>query len=569
VTITGQPGSWHFAASKSGYQTNTWDQSITTTGQRDAFLYKEAPADITLTLYVHEGSTSGPKLSGARVAGHDGAGNHFDKTTNSSGYVTITGQPGSWHFAASKSGYESNIWDQSITSTCTKHAFLIEQAPADVTLTLYVHEGSSSGPKLSGVRVQGYDGSGSSFDKSTNSSGYVTITGQPGSWHFAASKSGYQTNTWDQSITSTTTKHAYLQPLPNQAPTCSLSASPRSGTAPLAVTFSMSASDPDGSVSAWLLDVDGDGNADFSGNGAPPSTRSYTYTSPGNYSARLVVSDDDGASDLDTETVNVGSENQPPSCSLSASPRSGSAPLTVTFSMSASDPDGVVSPWVLDPGDGSPSYSGSGAPPSTKTHTYNASGTYTAILMVSDNDDATASDAETIVVTSADVTLTLYVHEGSSSGPKLSGARVAGHDGAGNHFDKTSNSSGYVTITGNSGSWHFAASKSGYETNIWDQSITTTCTKHAYLIKPPPADITLTLYVHEGSSSGPKLSGARVAGHDGAGNHFDKTSNSSGYVTITGQPGSWHFAASKSGYETNIWDQSITTTCTKHAFLIR
>lgn len=37
---------------------------------------------VTLTLYVHEGSASGPLLSGARVTGSDGAGKSFDKTTD-------------------------------------------------------------------------------------------------------------------------------------------------------------------------------------------------------------------------------------------------------------------------------------------------------------------------------------------------------------------------------------------------------------------------------------------------------------------------------------------------------
>jgi PKD repeat protein len=458
-----------------------------TSSDEDSTVGTPLPGSIEVTVQLH---TTGPEhmaIEGADVQAQDGWRRFYEGSTNPDGAVTFTGSPGTWRFTAWKEGCHAVSWSDDIAASKITSASLnppssvISPLAGLVTLTLYVHEGSSSGPKLSGARVAGDDGAGNHFDKSTNSSGYVAITGQPGSWHFAVSKSGYQSNIWDQSITTTCTKHAHLQPLPNQAPTCSLSASPRSGSAPLTVTFSMSASDPDGSVCAWLLDVDGDGDADFSGNSAPPSTRSYTYALPGDYSARLVVSDDDGAPGLDTEMVTVGSEHQPPSCSLSASPRSGSAPLTVTFSMSASDPDGVVSPWVLNPGDGSPSYSGSGAPPSTKTHTYNASGTYTAILMVSDNDDATASDAETIVVTSADVTLTLYVHEGSSSGPKLSGARVAGHDGAGNHFDKSTNSSGYVAITGQPGSWHFAVSKSGYQSNIWDQNTTSSTTRHAYI----------------------------------------------------------------------------------------
>jgi hypothetical protein len=80
---------------------------------------------------------------------------------------------------------------------------------AQVTLTLYVDEGSSAGPVLAGVQVTGQTGN-ISFSQVTNSSGYVTITGAPGTWSFTASKAGYQTNTWSQSITATATLHAFL-----------------------------------------------------------------------------------------------------------------------------------------------------------------------------------------------------------------------------------------------------------------------------------------------------------------------------------------------------------------------
>jgi len=79
---------------------------------------------VTLTLYVHENSASGPIIVGALVTGYDGSGKAFSGLTNSYGYVTITGTPGTWSFIASKSGYWANSWSQSITSTCTKHAYL-------------------------------------------------------------------------------------------------------------------------------------------------------------------------------------------------------------------------------------------------------------------------------------------------------------------------------------------------------------------------------------------------------------------------------------------------------------
>ncbi len=291
--------------------------------------------EVTLTLYVHEDSASGPIISGATVTGQDGEGNAFSQVTNSSGYVTIIGAPGTWSFSAGKSGYETNSWSQSITADGTKHAYLIKEeassysptlvdvgiasspwlpqtflqaesgdtiytlytfsysgpnmlvnlktaildtngneignqvsgpglwiinpfenpitgvgieyklpddaepgiydvkfsiwnedftedydsiikqgwlqiASGDVILTLYVHENSASGPITSGATVTGQDGGGNSFSQVTNSNGYVTITGAPGTWSFTAGKSGYETNSWSQSITADGTKHAYL-----------------------------------------------------------------------------------------------------------------------------------------------------------------------------------------------------------------------------------------------------------------------------------------------------------------------------------------------------------------------
>ena len=80
----------------------------------------------------------------------------------------------------------------------------------NVTLALYIHEGSDSGPVISGARVTGQDADGASFGETTDANGYVTVVGAPGTWSFTASKSGYNTNNWSQDITSTTTKHAYL-----------------------------------------------------------------------------------------------------------------------------------------------------------------------------------------------------------------------------------------------------------------------------------------------------------------------------------------------------------------------
>ena len=436
----------------------------------------EKVQSVTLTLYVHEGSASGPIIAGARVTGQDDAGVSFDKTTNSSGYVTITGTPGTWQFTVSKSCYQTNSWSQSITATSTKHAYLIklvpnpptplspgsssEPGPVIQTLTPMLQWSSVSCADYYALAVSVYPyGSGNIvynpqqvYGTSHTVPGGVLEYGKKYRWNMQA----YNSAGW-----STVSSTLYFQTESiNQHPTCSLFANPRSGKAPLTVTFSISASDPDGWISAWVLDVDGDGNADYSGTGNPPSTQEHTYTTEGSYTTILMVSDNDGATASDVETINVGPTNVPPTCSLSANPKSGNAPLEVTFSMSANDSDGSITTWVLDVGEGN-SYSGNGEPPSTQTHTYTSQGSYTAVLAVSDNDDATDFATETISVSPPQGTGTLKIE----SNPGNAEVYIDGE------YKGQTPSSGYLTIGDLiAGDHDLRVTKSGY--NDWMGVIT-------------------------------------------------------------------------------------------------
>lgn len=84
-----------------------------------------------------------------------------------------------------------------------------------------------------------------------------------------------------------------------------------------------------------------------------------------------------------------------PLASFTANPTSGTAPLSVSFTSTSSDPDGTIVSYAWNFGDGG---IGSGV---TTSHTYNTPGTYTATLSVTDDDGAMNSSQTGITVTSA------------------------------------------------------------------------------------------------------------------------------------------------------------------------
>jgi PKD repeat protein len=186
----------------------------------------------------------------------------------------------------------------------------------------------------------------------------------------------------------------------NQSLTCSLSASPPSGAVPLAVTFSLSASDTDGSISSWTLDIDNDGSADYSGYGNPDTSIEHTYNTVGVFKSNLTVTNENNYIEYDTIMITVTEiPNENPHCSSLANPLSGHPPLTVTFSLEASDSDGTITAWTLDvDNDGNAEYSGTGQPPATKQYTYTQAGTYWADLHVYDNRDGEGNSNRQIIV---------------------------------------------------------------------------------------------------------------------------------------------------------------------------
>jgi PKD repeat protein len=170
----------------------------------------------------------------------------------------------------------------------------------------------------------------------------------------------------------------------NNPPVVSVSATPTTGSAPLTVSLTSTASDPEGTslTYAWSLE----GNV-FS----TEANASYTFTTNGTHTVVLSVTDGTGLASL--KSVQIVLSNASPVAAFSATPVSGDAPLTVTFDASASsDANGSISSYSWNFGDG---LVGSGA---QVTHTYGSLGTYTAQLSVTDNEGASATKNVTITV---------------------------------------------------------------------------------------------------------------------------------------------------------------------------
>ncbi|WP_299968755.1 PKD domain-containing protein [uncultured Roseobacter sp.] len=182
-------------------------------------------------------------------------------------------------------------------------------------------------------------------------------------------------------------------------PTVDADATPTTGTAPLQVSFSASAADADGSVTRYQWDFTDDGVFDFSD--ASSASTQFTYSSPGLYVARLRVTDNDGLSTDDTVTIAVG---EPPVLNAGATPLTGTAPLEVTFTASASDPDGQVVRFEWDfESDGVTDYTS--ATDGNTTYTYQTGGIFNATARVFDNDGLLAERSFIVSVEGPPVSL--------------------------------------------------------------------------------------------------------------------------------------------------------------------
>lgn len=140
----------------------------------------------------------------------------------------------------------------------------------------------------------------------------------------------------------------------------------------------------------WYID-----DISIIGSGVYANTVWYQYSSPGTYNPSVRVTDALGVSTASTTVV--VQEQGVPSVTATGSVLVGDAPLTISFTGSASSTNGDITlyEWDFD-GDGTYDWSSTASPDAS--HTYNDGGTFDATLKVTDVTGATNSAVVTVEV---------------------------------------------------------------------------------------------------------------------------------------------------------------------------
>ena len=166
--------------------------------------------------------------------------------------------------------------------------------------------------------------------------------------------------------------------LVNAGPVAAFTATPLAVNPGVPVIFDAAAStDLDGTITLYGWDF-GDTNL---GSGV---LTNHAYTSPGSYTAILTVTDNGTLTDTASQSIFV---NAPPNASFTATPQVANPGVPVNFTSTSSDPEGNITAYLWDFGDGTTSTAVS------PSHAYALAGTYVVSLTVTDN--MTLSDTTT------------------------------------------------------------------------------------------------------------------------------------------------------------------------------
>jgi PKD repeat protein len=187
----------------------------------------------------------------------------------------------------------------------------------------------------------------------------------------------------------------------NRAPNGGFTISQSPAKTNTSITFDASvSSDPDGTIAKYEWDFDGNGT--FETNAGSKATATHSYSAEGEYTVRLRVTDNGGATDTAVRTLTI-INNLPPTASFTATPSVVVKGEPISFSGAASsDPDGTIAKYEWD-FDGNGTYETSGGSNPVISHSYATPATYTVGLRVTDNGGKTATTTRPVSVNSGEV----------------------------------------------------------------------------------------------------------------------------------------------------------------------
>ncbi|SEI72848.1 PKD repeat-containing protein, partial [Cyclobacterium xiamenense] len=265
-----------------------------------------------------------------------------------------------------------------------------EAVPTAAAIDDYLVDlGATFSTDLSGSFDKGYPGNKLQYSATLADGsalpGWLNISGQG---VLSGTVPANEENNYQLSVTATDlnglTADAQMNLLINKAPVVVLEASVTEGRVPLTVEFSSENSTDEGEIVATEWDF-GDGTTSE----LPNPT--HTFTSIGEYTVELTLTDDRGLTSSATQLINVV-DLQEPIAVATADVQQGIAPLTIQFDASESEANGIIVSYAWDFGDDNSSTLVS------PVHTFTAPGTYTVTLLVTDDAGDTAETTLTITV---------------------------------------------------------------------------------------------------------------------------------------------------------------------------
>ena len=220
----------------------------------------------------------------------------------------------------------------------------------------------------------------------------ATATGQTTSYTYESAGTYIAELTVEGAGTSSVAEVSITVTAPPVPPTAAITAENAAGEAPLTVTFSGADSTTE---QPPIVSCNWNYGDESGGTG---ESVTHTFNTPGTYDVVLTVTDGAGLTGTASTPVVVTAppeeENQPPVATFTLSEPTGSGPYVISFNASSSeDPDGSITSYSWDFGDGTTSDEMSGE------HSFIDIGEYIVSLTVTDDRGDTTESSQTITIT--------------------------------------------------------------------------------------------------------------------------------------------------------------------------